>query len=93
MDVKLVIFKFTTIIILICQELLAYIVAYLIINIIYRELLVRRSECQEETDGNCRQVMMALMSAEINISRSRGGVIRILSFLLSQLTCSCALGM
>ena len=46
------------------------------INIIYRELLVRRSECTlspEETDavtdGNCRQVMMSLMSAEINISR------------------------
>ena len=52
------------IIILTCQELLAYIVAYFIINIIYRELLVRRSECQEETDGNCRQVTMSLMLAE-----------------------------
>ena len=38
--------------------------AYFIINIIYRELLVRRSECQEETDGNCRQVTMSLMLAE-----------------------------
>ena len=57
------------IIIMISQELLAYIVAYLIINIIYRELLVKRSECQEETDGNCRQVMMTLMSVKINISR------------------------
>ena len=32
---EIIIFKFTTIIIFICQELLAYIVAYLIINIIY----------------------------------------------------------
>ena len=47
------------------QELLAYIVAYLIINIVYRELLVKRSECQEEADGNCRQV---IMSTQINIS-------------------------
>ena len=56
---------------MILQELLAYIVAYLIINIIYRELLVKRSECQEDADGNCRQVMMTLMSVKINISRLR----------------------
>ena len=37
------------------QELLAYIVVYLIINIFYRELLVRNSECQDE-EGSCREV-------------------------------------
>lgn len=37
------------------QELLAYIMVYLLINIFYREVLVRRSECTEE-EGSCREV-------------------------------------
>ena len=37
------------------QELLAYIVVYLLINILYRELLVKRSECGEE-EATCREV-------------------------------------
>ena len=38
------------------QELLAYIVVYLLINILYRELLVKRSECGEE-EASCREVI------------------------------------
>ena len=37
------------------QELLAFISLYMVVNLIYRELLVRKSECSDE-DDICRQV-------------------------------------
>jgi len=41
---------------LIYKELLAYISLYMLVNLTYRELLVRRSECSEEDGtGHCRQ--------------------------------------
>jgi len=39
---------------LIYKELLAYISLYMLVNLIYRELLVRKSECSDDVD-NCRQ--------------------------------------
>jgi len=41
---------------LIYKELLAYISLYMVVNLIYRELLVRNSECDEgDVAGSCRQ--------------------------------------
>ena len=40
------------------QELLAFISLYMLVNLIYRELLVRKSECSDEVD-NCRQVRLS----------------------------------
>ena len=48
------------------QELLAYIVVYLLINILYRELLVKRSECGEE-EASCREVRRCAHCSLINI--------------------------
>ena len=38
------------------QELLAYVVIYLLINIIYREVLVKKSECEINETNGCREV-------------------------------------
>ena len=45
------------------QELLAYISLYMVVNLIYRELLVRKSECSVDDDaqGYYREVRMNCM--------------------------------
>jgi len=40
---------------LIYKELLAYVVIYLLINIIYREVLVKKSECEINETNGCRE--------------------------------------
>ena len=52
------------------QELLAYISLYMVVNLIYRELLVRKSECSVDDDalGYCREVRMTAWSSLVRNS-------------------------